>query len=251
MTSPYGPPGENNPQQWGQQPYGSGYGQGTPSGGFPAAGQPPGQQPQPGQPGYGQQPGQPGQYGQPQQQPGQFGQPQPGYGQQPGQQPGQPGQYGQPQPGQQQPGQQPTGPYGQPTQGFPGQPGPYGQPQQGFGEQPGYGQPPSGPKKKSALPLILGGLAVLLVAAVAVLGFVWPGWFLKKVFDENAVQEGVKKILVEKYNVQKVENATCPSGQAVTQGSTFDCKVKIDGKDKTVTVTVKNSNAVYEVSLPK
>lgn len=246
MTSPYGPPGENNPQQWGQQPYGSGSGQGTPSGGFPAQGQ------QPGQPGqFGQQPG----YGQPQPGQPQPGQPQPGYGQQPGQ----PGQYGQ-QPGYGQ--QPPPGAYpGQPGQpgdtgqfaqqpGFPGQAGPYGQP--GFGEQPGYGQPPAGPKKKSPLPLILGGLAVLLVAAVAVLGFVWPGWFLKKVFDENAVQDGVKKILTEKYNVSKVESASCPSGQAVTQGSTFDCKVKIDGKDKTVTITVKDGGrALYEVSLPK
>ncbi|MBP2472688.1 hypothetical protein JOF53_001560 [Crossiella equi] len=237
MTSPYGPPGENNPQQWGQQPYGSGFGQGTPSGGFPAAGQQPGYPQQPGQqpgavpPGY---PQQPDTGGYPQQQPGQpgYGQPQPGYGQQPPQgYPGQPG-YGQ-----------------QPPQGYPGQPGQYGQP--GYGEQPGYGQPPTGPKKKSALPLILGGLAVLLVAAVAVLGFVWPGWFLKKVFDEAAVQDGVKKILTERYNVQKIEGVTCPGGQAVTQGSTFECKVKIDGKEKAVTITVKNADAVYEVSLPK
>ena len=98
MTSPYGPPGGNDPQQqWGQQPYGGGPTPGTPSGGFPAQ--------QPGQ-GYGQ-PQQP--YGQPDpsQQPyGGYGQPQPTqqypYGQQPqpygqyGQQPGYPGQYGPP-----------------------------------------------------------------------------------------------------------------------------------------------------------
>lgn len=83
MTSPYGPPGGNDPQQqWGQQPYGGGPTPGTPSGGMPAQG---GYPQQPGQPqapygGYGQQPQQPQptqQYGQPQ-----YGQPSP-YGQQP------------------------------------------------------------------------------------------------------------------------------------------------------------------------
>jgi Domain of unknown function (DUF4333) len=93
MTSPYGPPGGNDPQQqWGQQPYGGGPTPGTPSpsGGVPA------------QPGYPQQPG----YGQPD--PSQ--QPYGGYGQQPPTQQQYP--YGQ----QQQPygyGQQP-GYYGAP-----------------------------------------------------------------------------------------------------------------------------------------
>lgn len=75
MSSPYGPPGGNGPQQWGQQP-GPGFGPGTPSGGFPAQGQgayaPGGQQ----YPGYGPTPG---------------GQPFPGYGQPPGGYPQQPG----------------------------------------------------------------------------------------------------------------------------------------------------------------
>ncbi|MDQ3790622.1 MAG: DUF4333 domain-containing protein [Actinomycetota bacterium] len=79
MTSPYGPPGGNDPQQqWGQQPYGGGPTPGTPSGGMPAQG---GYPPQPGQQqpygGYGQQPQPTQQYGQPPQ----YGQPQ--YGQQP------------------------------------------------------------------------------------------------------------------------------------------------------------------------
>ena len=94
MSSPYGPPGGNDPhQQWGQQPYGGGPTPGTPSGGFPS--QPPqgyGQQPPYGQPdpsqqpygGYGQQPTQQYPYGQQPQQPyGAYGQ-QPGY---PGQSP--------------------------------------------------------------------------------------------------------------------------------------------------------------------
>src|ERR671914_385655 len=66
MTSPYGPPGGNDPQQqWGQQPYGGGPTPGTPS---PSGGGPP--QPY-GQPAYGQ-PQQPYGYGQ---QPGYYGAP--------------------------------------------------------------------------------------------------------------------------------------------------------------------------------
>jgi hypothetical protein len=89
MTSPYGPPGGNDPQQqWGQQPYGGGPTPGTPSpsGGVPAQpgqyGQPGYGQPDPSQQpygGYGQQPTQQQYpYGQ-QQQPYGYGQQQPGY----------------------------------------------------------------------------------------------------------------------------------------------------------------------------
>src|SRR6476469_2091990 len=73
MTSPYGPPGGNDPQQqWGQQPYGGGPAPGTPSGGMPVPGGYPQQQPGQPQPpqqqqpygGYGQQPQPTQQYGQ-------------------------------------------------------------------------------------------------------------------------------------------------------------------------------------------
>ena len=90
MTSPYGPPGGNDPQQqWGQQPYGGPTpGAPSPSGGVPM------------QPGYGQPA-----YGQPD--PSQ--QPYGGYGQQP---PAQQYPYGQQQPYGY--GQQPGYPYGPP-----------------------------------------------------------------------------------------------------------------------------------------
>ncbi|MCP2257338.1 protein of unknown function (DUF4333) [Streptoalloteichus tenebrarius] len=256
MTSPYGPSGGNDPQQWGQQPYGSGPNPGTPSGGFPAQGQPGGF----GQPaGYGQ-----GQYGvdpaQAQQGQAPFGQPAPGQaapGQPvPGQPaPGQPafggvdpnqaaGQY--PGYGQQQPGQPFTGSYGQPAYGQQPQPGFQG----GFGQYGGM-TPPDAPKKKSALPWILTGAVVLVVAVVLVLGFVWPGFFLKRVFDHAAVQDGVKKILTSDYKLAKVEGVTCPADQPVKTGETFDCQVKVDGKSKKVPITVRSDNGEYEVGLPK
>ncbi|KOX27997.1 hypothetical protein ADK67_13010 [Saccharothrix sp. NRRL B-16348] len=229
MTSPYGPSGGNDPQpQWGQQqqPYGGGY-PGTPSGGFPAQQPNPYGQPDPSQQQWGQQPGQqpytqqyPAGYDPNNPQSNPYGQPQQGqFGQQPGQfgQPGQPGQYGQ------QPGQ------------F-GQPGQYGQ------------QPP--PKKSSAVLWVVVALVVLVVAAVGITGFVAPGFFNTKVFDQAAVQSGVVGVLKDDYKISDVESATCPAEQEVKPNTTFECTVKVGGKDKTVKITVKTEDGEYEVGQP-
>lgn len=222
MTSPYGPPGGNDPQQqWGQQPYGGGPGSGTPSGGFPAQGPGQGGYGQPQQQPYGQQP-----YGQPEQQP--YG----GYGQQPTQQ--YPGGYGQPQ-------QQPYGGYGQqPPGGYPGQP-PYGQ------------QPPK--KGGGAWIWVVVVVVVLAVGAFGVLGFITPGFLNNKVFDEAALEgdDGVKKILVENYNVdaEEIGAIDCPAEQEVKQGNTFECTVTIGDEENTVKITVKDDDGQYEVGTPE
>ena len=206
MTSPYGPSGGNDPQQWGQQPGGppqpGGYGPGGP-GGYPP----------PGQPGYGQQPGgytPPGGYPPP----GGFGQ-QPPYG----------GGYGAPQGG-----------YGQ----QPGYPGAYGQ-------QPGYGAPQGQAPKKSPLPWVLLAVGVVVVAVVLVLGFVTPGWFNKKVFDNVAVQGGVKQVLSSGH---QIDNVSCPAGKPVKAGTTFTCTATVDGQKKNIVITVKDDNGKYEVAQP-
>jgi hypothetical protein len=224
MTSPYGPPGGNDPQQqWGQQPYGGGPTPGTPSGGMPVPGgypQQPGQ-PQPGQP----QPGQPQQPQQPQQ-------PYGGYGQQP--QPTQ--QYAQPQYGQPQ--------YGQPSGEFPS---PYQQ-------HPYQQQPPK--KGGGAWIWILMVVLVLGVATFLVLGLVTPGFLNTKVFDQSALQgdQGVKKILVDDYKVPDIESVSCPADQEVKQGNKFECKVKVGGddpKELTVQITVTSDDGQYQVALPE
>jgi Domain of unknown function (DUF4333) len=248
MTSPYGQPGGNDPQQWGQQPY-----SGAPSGGFP----------QQGAGGYGQQSGG---FGDPSQQP-QFGGFDPNTGQQQGFGPQQPGAVE----ANQQPGFGPQPQYGfGPQQGVQGgfQQG-FGQPGQGFGQQPqygfgqqqgqftgsfgqqGYGLPqPPGQQKKSAAPWIIVGALVAVIAVVLVLGLVWPGWFNKKVFDQAKVQDGVKGILTSEYQIKDVGDVKCPSGQPVKQGTTFSCEVTIGGNTQKVTITVKNDAGLYEVSKP-
>lgn len=215
MTSPYGPPGGNDPQQqWGQQPYG-GPTPGTPSGGFPEQG--------PGQGGYGQ-PQQP--YGQPQQPQQPYG----GYGQQPPTQQ-YPGGYGQ---------QQPYGGYGQqPPGGYPGQP-PYGQPES---------------KKSGAWIWIVVVVVVLAAGAFAVLGFVTPGFLTKKVLDEAALEGdgGVRKVLIENYDepADEVGAVDCPADQEVKAGNTFECTVVIRDEEMTVKITVVNEDAQYEVATPQ
>ncbi|GHE82370.1 hypothetical protein GCM10017786_11480 [Amycolatopsis deserti] len=179
------------------------------------------------QPGYGQQP----QYGQPQP-----GQPQPGqppYGQQPqyGQAPGYP-QPGQPQYGQQFPGQAPP----QYTQQYPAQ-GAYGK------------QPPT---KKGGKGLLIGlGALVVVVAAFCVTAFLAPGFLKTTVLSQTAVQEGVKQVLTGNYQLTDVGDVQCPADQEVKSGATFDCAATVNGQGKTVTVTIKDDAANYEVAYPR
>lgn len=157
--------------------------------------------------------------------------------------------YGQPQ--QPQPTQQyPAGGYGQSPYGEQQQYQGYGQPQQQ--QYPGQGGPQ--PKKKSgALLWIIVAVAVLAVGAVLVLGFVTPGWFNSKTLDHVAVQEGVKKVVIDTYDADsaKIESVTCPEGQPVKLDHRFTCTLKYDGKDFTVDIVVRDAEkAVYEVADP-
>jgi Domain of unknown function (DUF4333) len=213
------------------------------------------------QPGYEQQPVYQQPYGQPQ-----YGQP-PQYGQQP---------YGQPQYGQQ-PGQPSYGQpvYGQPPSGQPqyGQP-PYGQPygQQPYGQQPGqpqyaqYAQPQysaaapgdetSSKRSLAALGTLLGVLAALVVAAVLILGFWKPGFFVTTKLDVNTAQQGVAQILSDEtngYGAKNVKDVKCNNGQnpTVRKGDTFTCEVSIDGTKRQVTVTFQDDKGTYEVGRPK
>lgn len=250
MSTPYG---GNDPQQWAQQQpgYGGGAPQGTPSGGFPA--QPP---QQPGYPQQGGYPQQPPAYD-PSQQPG-YPPQQPQYGQQPGGYPQQQPAYD---PSQQQQPQQPYDPnqqqYGQPQQpGYP-QTGPqpqYGQTAQYDFQQQGYPGQPQQPAagKKSGKGLWIGLGAVVVIALVAVALLVWPAPFNKKVFDNVAMQDAVKKVLTDNYQVQGVEGVTCPESKEVKNGTGFDCEAKIGGDTKTVPIKVVNEeDGTYEVGTPK
>jgi hypothetical protein len=223
MSTPYGPPGSPEPTQRGQQQPGQGY-PGTPSGGVPVQDPSRGYQQGYPQPGHGQ-PGYPS--------PG-YGQPPPGYGQQ-----------GYPQPG-----------YGQPP-GYEQWPQPHGQP--GYqdygtagGQQPhpgGYEPASGGPQDKATLPWMLIGVGGIVLALIIFLGFVTPGFFTTTVFDQNAVQDGVRRILSNEYG-QNPQQVSCPADQEVQTGSRFTCQATIDGEQHDVIITVRTDAGEYEVARP-
>ncbi|MGU3499241.1 DUF4333 domain-containing protein [Mycobacterium sp. C31M] len=242
-----GPQGSDPTQAWSGQP---------PQPGEQPAWQPPPtpEQPAADAPAWGQPPA----YGQPPQYP-QYQQPgQPAYGQPPQQQYGQPEQYGQqptayaPQ-GYPQYGQQPGQPYGQPQQY--GQPGQY-DPNQQYSP---YGQPGGEEGSKKSLAVIgsvLGGLALVIVAAVLILGFWKPGFFVTTTLDVDAAQTGVQQILTDEangYGAKNVRDVSCNGGVSpeVRKGDTFTCDVSVDGTKRQVTVTFQDDNGTYEVGRPK
>jgi hypothetical protein len=267
QQQPYGQPPAYDPAGYGQPGGQGGYGQQYPqqSYGQPSDYGQPGGTPQGGQQGSGQQGG------------GQQGGGQQGGGQQVwGQQYGQPSDYGQPA-GQQVYGQ----PYGQSEpfaqQGGYGQGG-YGQPgygQSGYGQQPsaypppgygGYTQPAGSPSggfpatavaqpKKSNQGLIIAIVVVVVLAALAAVAlFVWPGFLNKKVFDERQVTAGVTSVLTGAaptgYGLTGVSDVSCPSGQEVKAGTSFQCTLNLNGAPKPVTVEVKNDDGLYQVNPP-
>ncbi|MEV6767008.1 protein kinase [Nocardia sp. NPDC051030] len=68
--------------------------------------------------------------------------------------------------------------------------------------------------------------------------------------DNKAVQKGVQKVLKDSYGIKDAQNISCPSGQKVVVGHTFDCTLKIGGADKKVTVKITKADGTYEVGRP-
>lgn len=94
------------------------------------------------------------------------------------------------------------------------------------------------------------GVLVLVLAAVAIMGFVTPGWFTTKVFDTTKVEEGVKGILTSSYQIQDVASVECPAEQKVEAGTTFECTATIAGAQKKVQIKVTSDEGAYEVGKP-
>ncbi|WP_422772895.1 DUF4333 domain-containing protein [Plantactinospora sp. WMMC1484] len=91
---------------------------------------------------------------------------------------------------------------------------------------------------------------VAAVALVAVLGLVWPGFFVTRVFDTAEVQQGVLSVLRDDYQLD-ADLVACPPGQSVTVGSRFSCSAQVGGVPKTVSVTVVSSDGRFEVGRPQ
>ena len=156
-------------------------------------------------------------------------------------------------------GQQAYPQYGQQPGQYGQQPGQYGQQPGQYGQYPQYGstETPEGSKRSLALVGgIIGLVAALVVAVVAVLGFWKPGFFVTTKLDVSAAQSGVQQILTDEsngYGAKNVKDVKCNDGDSPTvkKGETFDCEVSIDGTKRQVTVTFQDNNGTYEVGRPK
>jgi len=105
----------------------------------------------------------------------------------------------------------------------------------------------SGGGGKSRLPLVIGGVvALVVVAAVLVVGFWKPGYFLVEQFDQQALQSGVTQVLSRDYGLE-VTALSCPEGQEVTAGASFTCAATVDGENVTVPITVLDDQGTYQV----
>ncbi|WP_187352083.1 DUF4333 domain-containing protein [Allosaccharopolyspora coralli] len=124
-----------------------------------------------------------------------------------------------------------------------------GQPWPGHDTETGFTVPP--PQKRSPWPWILCVAGALVVVVLLVTGFVAPGFFVRTTFDAQAVQQGVRQTFEGAYGISGVESVTCPSGQRVEPGATFDCEATVAGSTLTVTITVKDRDGTYEVGHPR
>jgi hypothetical protein len=97
--------------------------------------------------------------------------------------------------------------------------------------------------------LIIGGVVALLVIVgiALVLAFTVFG---TDTLDQKATEDGVERIVTDSYGAENVSGVTCPSGQEVKAGTSFQCDLKIDGEATKVTVLVKDDNGLYEVNPP-
>ena len=97
-------------------------------------------------------------------------------------------------------------------------------------------------------------MVVVLAALAAVALFVWPGFLNKKVFDERQVAQGVTNVLTgtppSGYGMSGVTDVTCPSGQPVQAGTSFQCDLKVNGTSTKVTVNVQDDSGLYQVNPP-
>jgi hypothetical protein len=91
---------------------------------------------------------------------------------------------------------------------------------------------------------------VALVSTVAVLGFVTPGYFVTTVFDQAAVQNGVRTILRDEYRL-RVSEVVCPPNQQVLPARSFTCVATIDGRRSEVPVVIQDRDGRYRVGQPR
>ncbi|WP_308015393.1 DUF4333 domain-containing protein [Pseudonocardia sp. ICBG1293] len=76
---------------------------------------------------------------------------------------------------------------------------------------------------------------------------VWPGWAVTVTLDQEALQAGVRTVLIEDYQLTVTAAVQCPAGVAVLPGQRFACLTAIDGEAAEVTGVVLTVDGRYQV----
>lgn len=108
---------------------------------------------------------------------------------------------------------------------------------------------------RGRLPVILGAVVAVIVAALLITGFWLPGFLRSQQLDVNAVQNGVRQVLTDSshgYGATNVTDVVCNNGAnpTIKQGDTFTCDVTIGGDERQVTVTFGDNSGTYWVGAP-
>jgi len=89
-----------------------------------------------------------------------------------------------------------------------------------------------------------------LAASVGVLGFVNPGLFVSRVFDDEALRDGVRLVLERDFHLAQLTELQCPRHQPVDPHTVFRCTVRVNGTPATVPVVIQDRNGRYAVGYP-
>jgi len=101
-----------------------------------------------------------------------------------------------------------------------------------------------------------GTVAVLIAAAVIVVGVTRLGATGGKVLDVAKVQIGVLQTLSDPaggYGANTVTDVSCNNGHnpSANKGTTFTCDATVNGAQRHVTVVVSDDNGTYEIDAPR
>lgn len=73
----------------------------------------------------------------------------------------------------------------------------------------------------------------------------------RKVFDTEAMQVEVQRLLMQSYEIENVQRVECPPDQPVQPGLRFDCVAQIGATPKPVAITVMTAEGDYRVGMPR
>lgn len=74
---------------------------------------------------------------------------------------------------------------------------------------------------------------------------------VRTVFDRATMQTSVLRLLADDYGIRGVQQVSCPPGEEVADGNTFECTAVIDGEARQVRISVTGDEGEYVVARPR